>query len=517
MHSRYLLLLFVILIAKAAAVLFAVLYAGIGLGPDEAQYWTWSQYLDWGYYSKPPGIAWEIWAGTSLFGNTELGVRTVPNAFGFIMPLMVYCLGQQSKLSPKASFWSALAFAFAPLGILASFLAITDTGMILAWTAACAHVAGRLAHEKPLNFILIGLLIFVGALFKWTMFIFWIAVIACIIFNPKMRSFDSLQRLCRGFFISLAALLPSVYWNAQHDWPTFRHVSSTLTGGHGIQKAGALIHGNPVEFVGSQAALISPILFILLILAWGFIFRNRKDVPNSILFCGFVSLVVFTAGLLASFLMKMQGNWIIFAYPTAFVLIGWYGVDVACQAKKWLIAGVALSALLNVGVFSLPTIQSKGVISNVEIPYRISPFRHNVGWNQLSKALVDVGYDPNVDFLFSDKYQTTSILSFYGPEQKRAYFLNLGGVRRNQFSYWPSMADEMRGKNGFFVLVENIPQMSDSTIPEKYIKLLKPYFDEVHYIGLKPLFESYGKATKGAFLFHGQVYNGNMSSDPDLY
>ena len=33
---------------------------------DEAQYWLWSQHLDFGYYSKPPMIAWVIRAATAL-------------------------------------------------------------------------------------------------------------------------------------------------------------------------------------------------------------------------------------------------------------------------------------------------------------------------------------------------------------------------------------------------------------------------------------------------------------------
>ena len=28
-----------------------------GLQVDEAQYWDWSRHLQWGYWSKPPGIA----------------------------------------------------------------------------------------------------------------------------------------------------------------------------------------------------------------------------------------------------------------------------------------------------------------------------------------------------------------------------------------------------------------------------------------------------------------------------
>ena len=48
---------------------------GITLYVDEAQYWTWAQQLDWGYFSKPPGIAALIWLSTALFGDGIVGVN----------------------------------------------------------------------------------------------------------------------------------------------------------------------------------------------------------------------------------------------------------------------------------------------------------------------------------------------------------------------------------------------------------------------------------------------------------
>src|SRR5678816_3966763 len=33
----------------------------IDMSEDEAHYWEWSRHLDYGYYSKPPGIAWVFW------------------------------------------------------------------------------------------------------------------------------------------------------------------------------------------------------------------------------------------------------------------------------------------------------------------------------------------------------------------------------------------------------------------------------------------------------------------------
>ena len=43
----------------------ALHWSGLNLYVDEAQYWTWAQALDWGYYSKPPVIA-AIIAATTL-------------------------------------------------------------------------------------------------------------------------------------------------------------------------------------------------------------------------------------------------------------------------------------------------------------------------------------------------------------------------------------------------------------------------------------------------------------------
>src|SRR5436189_6292460 len=42
------------------------------LTEDEAHYWEWSRHLDYGYYSKPPGIAWVIAAAIRVGGALGL-------------------------------------------------------------------------------------------------------------------------------------------------------------------------------------------------------------------------------------------------------------------------------------------------------------------------------------------------------------------------------------------------------------------------------------------------------------
>src|SRR5262249_24538808 len=139
------------------------------------------------------------------------------------------------------------------------------------------------------------------------------------------------------------------------------------------------------------------------------------------------TLGLFLAGWTASLFMKIQGNWIIFAYPTAFPVIGWLAQEGSGAFKRWTLAGILLSVFLVVCIFAIPSAQSRGIEGQPRIPYKISPFRHNVGWERLASTLRQEGYRPGEDFLFADKHQTVSVLSFYGPQQRQAFFFNLQG------------------------------------------------------------------------------------------
>jgi 4-amino-4-deoxy-L-arabinose transferase-like glycosyltransferase len=47
---------------------------------DEVQYWLWGQTLDWGYYSKPPLIAWVMRGVTDLAGSDAAFWLRMPGA-----------------------------------------------------------------------------------------------------------------------------------------------------------------------------------------------------------------------------------------------------------------------------------------------------------------------------------------------------------------------------------------------------------------------------------------------------
>ncbi len=507
MFRKESLILAALILVKAILMVELILRGPIGLGPDEAQYWTWSQNLDWGYYSKPPGIAWQIWLGTQLFGSNPLGVRFFSILIGSLLPILIYVTAQRSSVSPKWALCGAVAFALSPMGILSSLFAITDGGMLLFWTACLAYLGPSLFEKKTPNYLIVGFLIGCGALFKWPIYFLWILLLVCWPFHRWMVSSQALL----GLGISLLGLLPSVYWNSQHDFATFRHVFSTVSGGHG--RGSGLFAGNPLEFIGSQLAIASPILFILICAALFLAFRRYRQISPPIQFFALATAVILLGGFGMSLFMKMQGNWPIAAYPSAFVLLSWFIQDNS-KAYRWTVAGVALSVALTLAAFAIPTLQEQSITG--QIPYKVNPFRHNIGWGQLDSALTKAGYHPAADALISDKYQTVSELSFYGPEQNMAHFFNLMGVRKNQFSYWPKLTSQS-GKRCFFVVVENIPQLNDPTLTTNYLERLAPYFGSVRLVEIAPLFLANGSVSKGALIFECLDFKGKYPVDPDLY
>ena len=110
----------------------------LGLVQDEAQYWDWTRTPQLTYYSKGPLIAWTIWLGTRLAGDTELGVRLATILMAAALPAVIWWLvaglWKRPLLGALAVFLTAVFPLFAALGILAT----TDNPFVLCWALAMA-------------------------------------------------------------------------------------------------------------------------------------------------------------------------------------------------------------------------------------------------------------------------------------------------------------------------------------------------------------------------------------------
>jgi len=458
-------LLFV-LIALKLLVLIAILFSDVGLMPDEAQYWTWSKSLSYCYYSKPCGIAWQIATGCFFFGDTELGVRSMGLVLSLLISVGLYKLALSCDLEEKRAFWAAVSFALSPLGMLSGFLATTDCVYVLFWTlAALAFV-----RLRP---YLMGVYIAVGALWKWPIYAIWIPVLL-------FRKF-SIKATCIALAISLLGIIPSLIWNLERDFPTFKHVLASVN----VLEAGK---PNPLEFIGAQIALVSPVLFILLIIS----FYNFASRDLRLRFCFWTSILFVVGVLMISFFKKVQGNWAVAAYPTAFVILA------AGGSLRWIKIGSFVSLVLVFLLFYFPN-------------YRQNPLKTALGWQSIPAILNSVGYDPSTQFLFSDRYQWTSILSFYAPKKTKAYFFNIHGLRKNQFDYWLPAQNAWKGKNGWFVAF--VEARDGVWATENAKNALAPYFKKVVALSPKPL----DGTSRCAIILYGIDYNGTTPKTTSHY
>src|SRR5262245_55287156 len=107
-------LLTVLLLGALTIVRFIGLhYSVVDLFFDESQYWSWSRELAFGYFSKPPLLAWIIAGATAVCGNGEACVRAASPLLYFGTSLLIYAIAEQ-LYDARTAFWSALSFALLP-------------------------------------------------------------------------------------------------------------------------------------------------------------------------------------------------------------------------------------------------------------------------------------------------------------------------------------------------------------------------------------------------------------------
>src|SRR5215207_3691852 len=95
--------------ALTLARLVALFASPLELYPDEAQYWLWSRTLDFGYFSKPPVIAWSIWA-TTLGADGEPWVRLSAPLYQAGATLAVFAIGRK-LYGPSVGLTAAALYA----------------------------------------------------------------------------------------------------------------------------------------------------------------------------------------------------------------------------------------------------------------------------------------------------------------------------------------------------------------------------------------------------------------------
>ncbi len=296
--------------AITLARLLVIFVSPLELYPDEAQYWWWAQTPAFGYFSKPPMIAWIIRGETSLLGNAEWAIRAASPLMHGITSLVVFALGRRLYDS-KIGLLSALAYLTTPGASYSSGLISTDVPLLLCWAVAL-YTFLRALHGPEWRWpLLCGAAVGLGLLSKYAMLYFILGAIVAALAVPRARA---LVFGPRGLLILVLALLlfaPNVWWNARHGFPTVAHLDANADWGRSrfspLSMAGFLL---------GQFGVIGPVLMVGYLAALWRLARTGKPGERELLLVAFSALPL-ALMLLQSFIVAANANWAATAYVAA--------------------------------------------------------------------------------------------------------------------------------------------------------------------------------------------------------
>ncbi|MDF1792778.1 MAG: glycosyltransferase family 39 protein [Thalassobaculaceae bacterium] len=381
--------------------LFANTLTGLELYGDEAQYWTWAQTLDLGYFTKPPLIAWIIAATTTICGDGEACVRASSPLLHAGTALALYALGR-AVADSRVALWSALIWITLPSIAFSSLIVSTDVPLLFCWAVAATACRRMLDTRSWRWTVVAGLAIGLGMLAKYAMAYAFLGLALHLALCPRDRWI--LRDLRGGTILALALLIlsPNLYWNAAHHFATVAHLGDNTNLGADPSEKFRITKA--LQFLGEQAGVFGPIPFAILawrVVAWA---RGRaSEAETYLLAMALPPLAVITV---QAFLSRANANWAATAYPTATVLVALWLV---AEAPRWLRYATVAPHL----VASLAFAVVVAVWPTLRIPMTDRGFSRMSGWEEMAEATrPDVLTNPDLPVLRTDRIVRASMLYY---------------------------------------------------------------------------------------------------------
>jgi 4-amino-4-deoxy-L-arabinose transferase-like glycosyltransferase len=442
------------------------------LSADEAYYWDWSRQLAWGYYSKPPLIAWIIAAATAIGGDNEFAIRFPAVLLTTIGLIPVSALGTQ-LFDRRVGFFSVVVVAATPGMTAASILMTIDAPFLCAWAFSLWCVWNLLSSTRPdLRWVLPCIVATgCGLLAKQTMFALFPLTALWLLMSRHERWKLGQPAVWLWWGGSLACLTPVVWWNAEHGWITLQHTSEHFQQ-HEVRWSQHLRWF--IEFWASQFGILSPlscgVMIVLTVTYLPRMLRFDRRVTY-LLGLGVVPMSGVTG---LSLLQRVQPNWpVAFVLPSFLLLAAWgTGHLAAAEHRLWLQrwgdpmrwlggcvgVGLLLAILTATVPLTVPTSDWAGQSWDPTTRLRgFRPLGTSLG-SALHQQTV-AGTPPLI--IATTGRGPVSLLAFYTPEQPRVWRWNPSGIIESQHEIWGRPGDEFRGRNVLIITSVDEPVPAD--------------------------------------------------------
>ena len=300
---------------------------------DEAFFYWWGVYKDWGYSDHPPMVGWLIglmrWAVADATWAIRLPVVLLPLALGAMLWWALY------PLDRVRAAWAVLFFWLAPINWL-NALITTDTPLIF-WSVLSAAVLLRAEQRESMDrktwllFALSGFFLGCAFLSKYFSVVLGFSYLVYFVFFRRNRWL--------GLVLLVICALPgpaiNIAWNMSHGWPNI------MFNVYNRNEAAVFAWDQPMLYVATLFYLMTPVV------AWlGWKHRctlvgacRRERLLGTLVFVPLLFFAVLSA-------KKVIGlHWVLSFYPFGFALLAF---ALPASTLKTCAKGMAVFAALHV-------------------------------------------------------------------------------------------------------------------------------------------------------------------------
>lgn len=273
------------------------------IGNDEAYYWVYAQFLDWGYYDHPPMVALVIKMGTLLAGDTTLGVRFCVMLMQLFFLIILFRLSRVAHTRPNIILFFLVAFSVVMIQAY-GFIATPDAPLLL-FTALFLwsyhyflETAYSLKGALLMAFCMAGLMYskYHGAL----------VIVLVLLSNLKLLRKPTFYL---SVLLAVSLYIPHILWQLNNDFPSIKY--------HLVERSKGFRWNYFPDFLANQLPVFNP--FTLGAGIYVFFRRKETDLFEralKFLFAGF--LIFFT---LWNFKGRVEPHWTIAAAVPMIILI----------------------------------------------------------------------------------------------------------------------------------------------------------------------------------------------------
>ncbi len=394
----------------------------IALSVDEAQYWIWAQSPSFGYYSKPPMIAWLIAVTTTACGDGEACVRLAAPLLHGATTAALYAIAA-ALYGRTTAWWSAAAYLLLPGVSVSARIISTDVPLLLCWALALWCFVRALFTARRAWWVGLGAAVGFGLLSKYAMALFPACAALAALLSPEVRRRISGPGLAAAAAIAALIAAPNVVWNWVNGFPSITHAATNLS------IAGAAIDpGRALGFLASQFAVFGPIMCGVLLFGGFLAFRRptAMDWRDTILLA--FSLPIIVAVTIEALMARAHANWAAPAFIAGTV-----------YATRWMMncRPILMQASFAIHLAAAATVAGAGPVLaafEARLPAWLDPAVRERGWEQIGPWLADLHWRyPEAVFVFDNRQAMAAAIYYARPLLNDAAMWNSWGDLDNHF------------------------------------------------------------------------------------